>query len=29
MHVHVATLSEDGTRLYAAGHGKLAVWEIA
>jgi WD40 repeat protein len=29
MHVHAATLSDDGARLYAAGHGKLAAWEIA
>jgi WD40 repeat protein len=29
MHVHAAALSEDGTKLYAAGHGKVAVWEIA
>ncbi len=28
MHVHAATLNEDGTKLFAAGHGKLAVWEI-
>ncbi|MDX1946848.1 MAG: hypothetical protein SFU86_15710 [Pirellulaceae bacterium] len=27
-HIHAATLSEDGTRLFAAGHGKVAVWEI-
>jgi hypothetical protein len=29
MHVHAAALSEDHTRLFAAGHGKVAVWEIA
>jgi hypothetical protein len=29
MHVHAAALNEDGTRLFAAGHNKIAVWEIA
>jgi WD40 repeat protein len=28
MHVHAAALSEDAKRLFAAGHGKIAVWEI-
>jgi WD40 repeat protein len=28
MHVHAASLIEDATKLFAAGHGKLAVWEI-
>lgn len=29
MHIHAAALNEDATRLFAAGHGKIAVWEIA
>jgi len=29
MHIHAAALSEDATQLFAAGHGKIAVWEIA
>ena len=29
MHIHAATLNEDATQLFAAGHGKLAAWEIA
>jgi WD40 repeat protein len=29
MHVHAAALSEDASKLFAAGHGKVAVWEIA
>jgi hypothetical protein len=29
IHVHAAAVSEDGTKLFAAGHGKVAVWEIA
>ena len=28
MHVHAAALNEDGKQLFAAGHGKIAVWEI-
>ena len=28
MHIHAAALSEDGSRLFACGHGKLAVWDI-
>jgi hypothetical protein len=28
MHVHAAALSYDNTRLFAAGHGKIAVWEV-
>jgi WD40 repeat protein len=28
MHIHAAALSEDGTHLFAAGHSKIAVWEI-
>jgi WD40 repeat protein len=28
MHVHAAALTTDGTKIIAAGHGKLAVWEI-
>lgn len=29
MHIHAACLSEDGQKLYAAGHNKLAVWELS
>jgi WD40 repeat protein len=29
MHVHAASLSEDGTKLSAAGHGKVVAWEIS
>jgi WD40 repeat protein len=29
MHIHAAALNEDATKLFAAGHGKIAVWEIA
>ena len=29
MHIHAAALNDDATRLFAAGHGKIAVWEIA
>jgi WD40 repeat protein len=29
MHVHAAALSEDASKLFAAGHGKVVVWEIA
>lgn len=29
MHIHSAVLSEDGGRLFACGHGKVAVWDIA
>jgi WD40 repeat protein len=29
MHIHAAALNEDGTQLFAAGHGKVAVWEIS
>jgi len=29
MHIHAAALSEDGKKFFAAGHGKLAVWELA
>jgi WD40 repeat protein len=28
MHIHAISLSEDSSKLFAAGHGKLAVWEI-
>ena len=28
MHVHAAALSEDATKLYAAGHSKICVWDI-
>jgi WD40 repeat protein len=28
MHVHAAVLSEDATQLFAAGHGKITVWQI-
>jgi hypothetical protein len=28
MHVHAAALSEDGQQLFAAGHSKIAAWEI-
>jgi WD40 repeat protein len=28
MHVHAAALSEDGKQLFAAGHSKIAAWEI-
>ena len=28
MHVHSAALDETGTRLFAVGHGKIAVWEL-
>lgn len=29
MHIHAAALSEDGGKLFAVGHGKMAVWEVA
>ena len=29
MHVHAAALSEDGKQLFAAGHSKIAAWEIS
>lgn len=29
MHIHAACLNEDGSKLFAAGHGKVAVWELA
>jgi WD40 repeat protein len=29
MHIHAAALNEDGSKLFAAGHGKMAVWEVA
>jgi hypothetical protein len=29
MHIHAAALSSDGTKVFAAGHGEVAVWEIA
>lgn len=28
MHIHAVSLSETGDRLFAAGHGKAAVWEL-
>lgn len=28
MHIHAAALSSDATKAFAAGHGKIAVWEI-
>jgi WD40 repeat protein len=28
MHIHAAALSEDSLKLFAAGHGKIGVWEI-
>jgi hypothetical protein len=28
MHVHATALDEDATRLFAAGHGKVVVWEL-
>jgi hypothetical protein len=29
MHVHAAAFSSDGKHLFACGHGKVAVWEVA
>ena len=29
MHIHAAALSEDGSKLFAAGHGKIAAWDLA
>jgi WD40 repeat protein len=28
MHIHAAALSTDATKVFAAGHGKVAVWEL-
>lgn len=29
MHIHAAALSADNTKIFAAGHGKIAVWDMA
>jgi hypothetical protein len=29
MHIHAASLSESADRLFAVGHRKIAVWELA
>jgi WD40 repeat protein len=29
MHIHAAALSSDSAKVFAAGHGKMAVWEVA
>lgn len=28
MHIHAAAVSEDGKQLFAAGHGRIVVWEL-
>lgn len=29
MHIHAATLSSDGTKVFACGHSKVGVWELS
>ena len=29
MHVHAAVLNETADKLFACGHGKVGVWELA